>query len=474
MRYQQRIYIQNPNTCVRNKDIVNVSTSSDLCEFNKPSFTMTGADKIKTGTTESDDEIHIVSPSATTIDLTFTFTGNVQNFVDVETTFKYNIYRYNESSQTFTSPALFDSGPIEYESFSATSAFTDSILVSDLVIDGQYLIKGSYDFVTCTKILNELGDTNSTFTLTGDEFGLYDKEFDYYFAAIREASKPEFGLTPRNTTLGSLRVESTISTGGIEVTIESSWLGDPIVAVNGITLYEGTEGDFTTVNNSTVIFESPLVVGDVVTIAYVDSGNPNGLVSESSVAPNPIPSGATGNQGNETIYFNTDTNKYEVFLESEPAEFNDVILTLNGVTLANGLDYTQSATNPKKLVLNGNLLPSDIITVTYNTNATYVGTINTDNFDIVFSVSPAPTNTNGFFTAYVADNESFSAGTIVYTAQTGYVINEQSYTLNIDLSSYSGTTAFYKVSNQKNYDVLSGGTVSSITDSIIIPIEIDI
>src|ERR1044072_9211945 len=47
MRYQERIYIQNENRAVRNKDILNVSTSSDFCIFQNPTFDISGATKVQ-------------------------------------------------------------------------------------------------------------------------------------------------------------------------------------------------------------------------------------------------------------------------------------------------------------------------------------------------------------------------------------------------------------------------------------------
>lgn len=477
MRHQNRIYVQTPNSCIRNKDIVNVTTSSDLCEYDKPTFGMTGADKIKTGTTESDDEVHIIPSTGTTLNLTFSFSGNMENFISGDTIFHYNIYKYNKNTTTFTSPELFASGPIEWSSFSATSAFTDSILVSDLNIDGQYLIKGYFDFEVCTDILGRLGYRDTTLRLVGDQYGLYEEDFDYFFAAIRAAAKPIFGLTQDDIScLGSLSVESYIIevSGTTEVTVSSLWIGKPIVALNGLTLAEGDENDYITSDSQTITFNAPLSEDDIVTVSYTSGGNPNGLVVENMVAPTPIVSGVTDGEGSETVYYNTDTGKYEVYLLAEPVNFNDVILTLNGVTLANGLDYVQSSSVTTRIILEGDLVPDDIITVTYNSAGTYVGTITVDNFDLLWTISPAPTNTNGYFTAYVASGETFSAGTIIYTATTPYVVGETTYQVNIDLSGYTGTTAWYKVTNTKEFDVLSGGTIQSLTDSDVIPIEIQL
>ena len=92
MRYQQLIYIQNENSGVRNSDILNVNMSSDICIFENPLFSVSGATKIdctgSTGTT-------YVVTTATTIPLTFNFTGNVDTFTATSATFKYQIYKYN-------------------------------------------------------------------------------------------------------------------------------------------------------------------------------------------------------------------------------------------------------------------------------------------------------------------------------------------------------------------------------------------
>lgn len=475
MRYQERIYIQPPHSAIRNKAINNVSMSSDYCEFQQPTYTMTGASKIMTGTTVSDHNIHIVD-TGTTFDLTFSFTGNVDTFIDVETTFDYNIYRYNQATSIFSTPAIFSSGNIEWDSFSGTSAFTDTLLISEFVVDGEYLVKGSYRFIACTDYLSLLGDTiDTTFPLIGSEYGIYNADFDHWFALIQKALKPRFEITQGDDRfLGSLTVESTIVTDEIEIQTNANWIGNAIVALNGLTLSEGEDDDFTTVGNNTIYFNSPLSVDDIVTVAYVNAGNNFGLLSESFIVQGPIVSGATDGEGTNVYYYNTDINKYEIYTLAEPIDFNDVIVTLNGVTLAETVDYQQSTTNLKRIVLNGDIFSGDVITITYNSYGNVVGTIYVNNFDLLWSISPAPPNNSGLFTALVADDESFSAGTIVYSATTPYITNETSYTINIDLSSYTGTTAYYKIENRKDYTLITGDVISTTTDSDIIPITLDL
>ena len=473
MRHQERIYIQTAHTCVRNKIINIVNMSSDMCEFNEPSFIMSGASKIVTGTTISDDNIYIVD-TGTTFDLTFSFTGNVETFTDTDTDFKYDIYPYNYTSNIFTTPPIFSSGAIEWDEFSGTSAFTDTLLFSEFIVDGEYLVKGSYDFTTCTEILNALGDINNTSVLVGTEYGIYDPEFDHYFALINKATKPVFTLSPDdNTRLGALIVESTTISTETEITTSSTWVGNAIVALNGITLAEGESSDFTTVGNDTIYFNAPLVASDIVTVAYVSSGSENGLVSESFIIVAPIISGGTDGEGTNQYYYNTGTTKFEIYMLTEPVEFNDVIITLNGVTLANVSDYSQSLVNPKRVILNGNIYDTDI-TITYNSYGSFVGTIYTDNFDVFWTVTPPPTNTSGFFTAFAADSDSFSGGSIIYSATTPYIANENSYSAHLNLSGYTGTTVFYKITNQKDFTLITGDIITTTTDSDIIQITLSL
>lgn len=487
MRYQERTYIQTPSSCVRNKVINIVSMSSDLCEFNEPSYGMTGATNIFsadtsgntimiTGVTASDNYIHIID-SGTTFDLSFAFTGNVETFINTDASFKYSIYRYNPNTNVFTTPAIFSSGPIEWSTFSASTGFTDTLLDAEFIVDGQYLLKGSYNFTSCTDYLFELGDTNDTgLSLIGDNYAIYDSAFDNYFALIQKAIKPQFELTPTDARiLGNLTVESILidETGISDITTTNTWVGSPIVALNGLTLAQGELDDFTTVGN-TIFFNAALSLEDIVTVAYVDSGNANGLLSESIKITGATVSGATNLEGDNLHYFNTDISKFEIYMLSTPIDFNDVIVTLNGVTLAEVLDYNQSTTNSKRIILNGDIMSGDVITITYNSYGSFVGTIYTNNFDVYWTVSPAPINTSGIFTALVANDASFSAGTVVYSATTPYVANESTYSVNINLSGYTGTTAVYKVTNQKDFTLINGDVISTITDSDIIPITLQV
>jgi len=473
MRYQERIYIQTPISCVRNKDHVNISMSSDICVFYEPKYTMTGANKIVSGITVSDDEVHIIDIDPN-IDLTFTFTGNTDSFIDNDATFKYDIYKFNPATNTFNINELVSSESIAFSGFSGTSAFTDSIDTNDLLIDGEYLVKGSYDFNVCTEIMNRLGETvDTSIPLIGDEYGIYDSEFDFYFAAIAAPPQPQFGLSDiDNRQLGSLIVESFLDFTGTTTEVESTfpWAGDIIVALNGLTLSE--DEDFTTVGQVIIFNGTGLSLEDIVTIAYVGDSNENGLVVENIIVDTPIVTGDTISYSGDSIYFNTDTAKYEAYTLANPIEFNDLIFTLNGITLANGIDYYQHETNLRRIILNGDIYEDDIMTIAYNSYGSYVGIIQVTEFPISWTVVPAPINEDGKFIIEFATDDTFS--TIIFSGETPYVIDETVYFYDIDLTGYGGTSAVYRVLNEKRYQLIMNEITLPTVSSEEIPIEINI
>ncbi len=139
MRYQERIYIQNNNDAVRNKDILNFNMSSDMCIFEAPTFSVSGASKIDcTGTTGTS----YVITTATTIPISFIFTGNTDTFTANSATFKYEIYKFDSTLTMFVTPPVYKSGVLDYSSFSGTNITVQDIPINELITDGEYLVKG--------------------------------------------------------------------------------------------------------------------------------------------------------------------------------------------------------------------------------------------------------------------------------------------------------------------------------------------
>ena len=190
MRYQERIYIQNENSSVRNKDISNVNMSSDMCVFNSPLYTINGGSVLNYS--DSTGTSYIIN-TATTIPFVFNFTANTNTFTATSATFKYEIYKYNSIANVFITSPIFQSGLINYSGFSGTNITTQNVPISGISLDGEYIVKGYYEFNTCTDFLNKLGKKIDTLTYkNGTEYGIYNPNLDYYFIGLTSASTPNF------------------------------------------------------------------------------------------------------------------------------------------------------------------------------------------------------------------------------------------------------------------------------------------
>lgn len=468
MRYQERIYIQNSNSAVRNKDILNVNMSSDICIFQNPTFSLSGASKIDCSGTTS-PQSYIISSNAETIPLKFDFTGNTDTFINTNASFKYVIYKYNELFDGFSSTPVFSSERIPYSAFSATNSTTEVIAASGLTLDGEYLVKGHYQFSACTDFLGKMGkgvDTENY--LSGKEYGLYDKESDYYFIAMKAAESPIFSQNTSNDTPTNQLKQQVIlpKNGQTQIVIASQIAGDFVLSLNGLVLAKNIDYSF---SGNIVSLSGETMADDIITVIYT-SGGGNSLVGDNINISTSIVSGATDGQGSNLVYYNTSTNKYEIYSSTTPAEFNTVIVMVNGVTLASGVDYYQSSTNAKRIILEGDLLVGDVITIVYFPKIGVINGLNTNNPFITWYLSNAPQKNDGFFTLEVSYDSNFL--TPYYSGVTDYVVGESRYYQDFIASGSVGTQLFYRVKNEKNYTTICGDIINSTAYSEIIPITI--
>lgn len=478
--FENNIYIQTAYQGVRNKSILNVNTSSDICTFDKPQFTMSGASKIPCDVTFSaittgTSYVTIVDSTATTKDITFVFTGNTDSFSANNATFNYEIYKYNKNLNTFNKPEQYRSPEIEWSTFSGTSAFTDSISLTALKTDGEYLIKGNFIHNVCTQFANKLGykyDTSSY--VSGSEFGLYNPSSDFYMLIMKEASIPIFSNTVIGGSIGAIKQYTVIPSDGQTVFILSDAVGlDFMITLNGLTL--SRDDDYSVVQFSggtnpyivTLIAETKST--DLLTFIYVTKGN-EVLIKTDMIDVTSIPSGPTDSEGSSDIYYNTTKSKYEAYTSLTPRNGNDLLVMVNGVTLAFGIDFYQSISNPKRIIFEGTILVGDIIVIAYNANAAYVGSIDTSSPTIYWNVDTAPETTSGVFTLEFATDEAMTS--VVSTGVALYVIGQTTFNATATISGTSGTELYYRVTNNKNYTTLCGDIISSTAYSDIIPIII--
>jgi len=485
MRYQERIYIQNSHNGLRNRDNFIVNMSSDMCTFNTPIFNLSGASKLDcTGTTSATS--YVIS-SETVIPLTFNFTGNTESFSGTNASFKYELYKYNDGVGYFPGAPIFKSDVISYSAFSGTNTTLQNVPLSGLSLDGEYLVKGYYEFNACTNFLNKLGKTIDTLEYkNGLEYNLYQPELDYYFIAIKQAETPTFLNDGSNSEpVNSLRQQVILpenigdiydSNGNLisyegqtTFTINANYGGSFIVTLNGLSLSPNEDYTFT---GNIVTLNTVLVSDDIITVIYTNKGNSNGgnLFSETIKIDTTIPTGPTNGEGSNNYYFNTTTNKYELFVSTLPNGIDNIIVMINGSTLANNVDYYQSSSNPKRIILNGNLLVGDIILIAYYPKAGLVNGITTSTPLVVWEIDTPPKKENGIFTLQVSTDTSFN--TISYSATTSYVIDNTLYSAGFNVSGSSGTKLYYRVKNEKNYVTLCGDIINTTAYSDTIPVVI--
>jgi hypothetical protein len=468
MRYQERIYIQNQNSAVRNRNFNNFNMSSDMCVFNNPLYNISGATKIDcTGSTVT-GATYIISANTQTIPLTFDFTANTQTFIDTNANFRYQIYKYENILDIFNGIPVYKSETLQYSAFSATNTTTQYIPSSGVTIDGDYMIKGFYQFSACTDFLKRLGKGVDTINyIYGDQYGIYDKNLDYYFVAIKQAEIPNFVNNGTNDSASNTLTQSVIlPASGIQYIPKPPNIGNFILTLNGLVLANDLDysysGDVVTLNGLTAD-------DDIITFIYTSAGGPN-LISDNIDIATSIVSGSSNNQGSNLAYFNTTSGKYEIYTSVTPSQLNDIIVMLNGVTLANNIDFYQSTTNTKRIILEGDIFVGDIITIVYFPANSTVNGLNTNTPIVSWSITELPQKDNGYFSLEVSTANTFT--NFYYSGNSIYNTSSVFYSDSFIATGTVGTTLYYRVKNQKNYETLCGDIVTTIAYSDIIPVVI--
>jgi hypothetical protein len=498
MRYQERIYPQTNVSALRNKDINIFSQSSDICVFNAPTYYVSGAtilDCAGLELTSTSGYTHIISGETQTIPLNFVFTSNTTTFTANTAIFNYKLFKKEENTNTFGAIANYVSGDITYDSL-ISGVTTQLIPSSGLTLDSEYIIKGFFKFPACTEYMNNLGliiDTSRY--IGGTEFGIYDKNLDYYMSVVEAASTPIFNYNASNSVANGALVQAYLpinyyilypdinplsenidgeDTEYVYGVPDNTIIGIPadidtpfIITLNGLVL--AIDVDYTYSGGSIVYMNAPLVPEDIVTIIYTPSA-PNKMQNDVFEVTTTLPSGTTNTQGGYSVFFNTTTSKFELFTSAKPIDFSKVLVMINGVVLANGIDFYQSTSNPRRIILSGDLVLNDIITISYFPDGV-VGDVITQSPTASWSITPPPKKVNGYFTFQLATDINFT--NIVYSSTTDYYIDIPFYSIEYPLSGYTyGDRLFYRVKNDKDYETICGNIINSYAYSDTIPITI--
>lgn len=490
--YENIIY---DNDCLsRGRAINNFNERSDLCTFTLPSVYVSGATKIITGTTSASTGVYIVDTLST---ITFTaiyssntefFTANTNNNVKFElfkriTPTNILIGSANDpysispiiNTPIFGSNRIYDTGyfsSLNFETlFSGYSGFNFTYDLSNL--EGEFVIKDLYKWINCTYFSKLIGlEYYENFVGGSYPYYLYNPDRDYYFVYLKKAEKPSiysnitlsdsvpfsvFSIKPNCDGQTNFPIGNTgygVGTNGI------------LVAVNGIVL--STE-EYVYSSNTLIITGGTILMEDVITVAYSNYSNAPTIQNESYTITS-IPNTTYPSIGQKVI-FNTNTNKYEYWLNYEV--LNQPIFTVNGQVLSNQIDYYVSSSNRRRIILEITLNVNDIITVFYNSIMRDGSNITNKNFELQWTIPNAPSNNLGYFFVEITNYGDNYFNSPIFTGYTFYVTNQNIYTTNIYFSGGSyGDKFIAKVTNFKNYYTVLGELIQSFEVSEIIPLTI--
>jgi len=457
------------STCVKiEKSSINCTTFTGSCS----GVTEVACDLDFSGLTSGSTNVHPLT-GQTNIDLEFTFTANTKSLTG-NTEFLFEIYKYNKDLQVFTQPSVYQSRAFTWNEFSGTSAFTTSVPVSNLNVDGDYLVKGYYNYDICTEISSLLKlKRNTAQYKSGDNYSLYKKDRDFHFVTFTKAEIPF--LNPSQTLspiLDAFTVNSfLVNVPQTEYNIDTA-TSDYLISLNGITLAKNLDYIISSNTLTTVLkLSASTVPGDIITYAYLNSpANSSSIRLDVFDITSPIVSGLTDNQASNDVYYNTIQGKYEIYTSVIPNNSNDIVLTLNGVTLANNIDYYLSTSNSKRLILNGNLVIGDILNLYYISNTDAQGDITTTSIDVSWSIQTSPQSVNGEFIVEISDDKDFS--NIIVTGKTDYLIGSTSYNKKLNLVGSAGDIQYYRVKNIKKYEDICNNLIETNAYSEIIDITI--
>jgi hypothetical protein len=430
------------------------------------------------GLTTGDTLVYIID-NESNISLDFIFTANTESFNnDSKSKFKFEVYKYNSDRKGFNAPAVYQSTSVDWKVLSATSATTMSIPVNNLLIDGDYIIKGYYEYKMVTEMASLLDislDTSSN--KYGDSYGIYDRLNDYYIVVLRTPPKPKIRLgSVNNLAINAFSVTSfELAQGQTDIMLPSA-NGDYIVSLNGLTLSLDYDYILSGVTNGSEIIPfitllGPTVQGDMITVAFSNNDTGSTLRVDTYDIQTTIASGLSNEQGSNKVYYNITTNKYELYTTIEPSNNNDIAITLNGITLANNIDYYQSSSNSYRLILEGDIIIGDIINIYYNSVTQVQGNISNPNPIVAWDIDPAPIDLSGKFTIELATDESFT--NIVNSATTEYIVGATGYSSKIKLIGGLGTQLYYRIKNEKKYKAIANDNIVLSIYSDIIPITVN-
>lgn len=457
-----------------------ITTSSDICFFNYPGYEVEDIDSTMQGLTSESSNVFIIEEDIS-IPININFVSNL-SYLTEDVDFSYQILPLDKQNQVFTTNGMYTSDFYDYGVATSGDTYSSVVDTADLLGEGEYLMKLSYQYPACTQIASKMGKryTSTTYSNTLP-YGHLDKNQDKYFVMIYKAEEPllDVGISGSETAgqgettpterlkINALVVQPGVSDYVLNITTQ----GDILITLNGLLL---TRGEDYTLNNGNISFAEPLKATDLVNYVFIGKDNTSGLKSETISIDNVITSGTTGNQGTNNVYYNTDSGKYEIYTQYRIKNPDSAIVFLKGVMLTNQVDYYVSTSDSRRIILQGDVYVGDWLNVIYDSGENINRGITEGFMNVSWYVNKPITNTNGEFTIELSEGVDFN--TIVQSETVPYVIGQTSYTKKVDLNYEYGTILYYRIKNTKKYITLSGESLNTdnLSDSIRIEIKTNI
>jgi hypothetical protein len=457
-----------------------------LCNFEYNGFTLTsttltgstsywGLPNVVTSKSISPDRYVYIIPQ-TNSGFTFQLLVNNVNDVVVPKDLNYygEIYKYDKSVSAFTNSVLTNFN-ISNSNLSGNS-YNDIVIPSLVIGEGEFLIKSYWDYKINTLVAKQQNSRkNSVNTYRrGIQYGLYYPETDWYFINVFEAEKPLFNnsTSPEQGGINTLRVYSNFTVSG-QTDYSFDGVADPIVSYNGSVLAKNIEYSAITTGVTSIIRLNFIPLDNqVLTYAYITDGSQDSLYADLYNVTSAIPSGTTGTQGvSDRVFYNTTHNKYEFYLLTQPA--SDVLLSINGSLLYKDVEYYNSLTDSRRIILEENISVSDVIEAFYQPANAINGGISTNKPTISWSINSAPLDVNGRFVIEVTDPSDTTFQNIIYSGVVDYVVSQKTYSDIITLTNaVAGDKFIYRVKNEKFYTPIMGEIIYTVNYSDINKIEI--
>lgn len=430
--------------CYKNFTNDIIGLSSEICSVNLPTKNFLECDEIKSGVTINSNNVIILTGN--TIDLHFRLSGDTTSLINNNLTYSFELYKFDNEVNKFDL-----NSKLIKNNLTPLSSQTLTFNSRELAYDSEFLIKTKYSIDRCVGYNEERYEMNNNYL---GEYGNYNRLFDDYFILLKEPSKPVFTTTEvdlLDSTINKLKkLTFYIKKRSNILEFFVSGITDFILVLNGSLLSETLDYN---VSGTSIIFEDFLYPDDIINIVYLNSNYSIKLYSEVYEYDSIISSGSTNNN-NEKLFYNNIKNKFEYYLDYEPHDMDNFLVSLNGVFLNKDIDYMQSLSDPKRIIFNGYFYIDDIITFHYINNIPYINEVSKREINISWLVELAPLKRNGYFLLEVSDDKNFN--NIIYSGITNYIANVNSYNIIARIEANLGDELFYRVKNIKNFVTISG------------------